>query len=226
MDRIRDGHFAKVFKERNMSLIIGEVEKEELLYAVTNPPTDLPALTVQLHNYYRTDQVAKIEKLYGVPTKCDPNDPEDRRKLREVYGRMVADGQVYVPERGLVNALFDHGVGMDRILRYRISWRPKGTDIIGLFDGEVSHSDDTWAWWYSKRYGMTESDCKVGQTWIEPVKAFYAGELDEAAKLWWGKEGIPTSRLRQRALKATSEITIIDDDRWDRCMKIAEEVKV
>ena len=133
MERIRSGDFASKFKQRNMAVIIGEVDKEELLYGATNPPLDLPGLQTQLQNYYRDDQVTKIKSLYDIPKFIDPAQQEDMIKLHAVYGKMVADGQVYVPSRGLVQSLSEQGIGMDKILRYRISWRPDATDFISLF---------------------------------------------------------------------------------------------
>lgn len=58
---------------------------------------------------------------------------------------MVADGQVYVPSRVFVKTLWEAGVGMDRILRYRMAWKPEGMRKIEFWPGEVTHSDDTWA---------------------------------------------------------------------------------
>lgn len=69
-----------------------------------------------------------LSKLAGLS-----GDAEDLVKLQELYGKVVADGQVYVPSRALVQSLFENGVGMERILRYRLSWRPKGTDRIAMF---------------------------------------------------------------------------------------------
>ncbi|WWD16929.1 hypothetical protein CI109_101361 [Kwoniella shandongensis] len=226
LERVHNGHYASHFKERDMAMIIGEVEEEELLYSVTNPPASLGDLTVQLNNYYPVSQVSKIEQLYGVPSTCDPDSESDMAALRTLYGKMVADGQVYVPSRGLVNSLFEHGVGMDKILRYRISWKPKGAGRISIFNPQVTHSDDTWSWWYSKRYGFTENDCQIAQEWIKPWYLFLSGDVPQAAQVWWGKEGTPTTPRKQRALKSTTEIGVIEDDRWDRCMGIAETVKV
>jgi hypothetical protein len=115
------------------SLSVSADRKQELLYGITNPPENLNSLTTQLENYYRSSQVVRIKAMYGTPSTFDASSASDRSDLRTLYGRMVADGQVYVPSRSLVKVLFDHGVSMDRILRYRLTWRPKGTDRIALF---------------------------------------------------------------------------------------------
>lgn len=107
---------------------------QELLYGATNPPRDLAALQTQLLNYYPESQIAKIRALYpNIPEVIDVNSAEDMAKLQNVYGQMVADGQVYIPSRNLVDSLYREGIPTSKILRYRISWRPKGTDLIALF---------------------------------------------------------------------------------------------
>lgn len=114
---------------------------QELLYSCTNPPTNKGELVVQLQNYYKTTQVRKILALYELPADCDTN----VYTLHRIYGQMVANGQVYVPSRVFVKTLVDAGVSMDRILRYRLCWKPEAMGKIAFWPGEVTHSDDTWA---------------------------------------------------------------------------------
>ena len=106
---------------------------QEVLYGATNPPRSLSDLSNQLRNYYTASNVHKIEKLYGVPDLSSDGSKVELPALQSLYGKMVADGQVYIPSRMLVNALTQRGVDMSRILRYRISWRPAGTSRISLF---------------------------------------------------------------------------------------------
>ena len=81
--------------------------------------------------------------------------------------------------------------------------------------------------WYSKRYGFTEPDCKITQSWLSPMLPFFSGDIDEAARLWWKESstGVPASMQTQRILK-DGEIKVVEDDRWDRCVRLAEAVKV
>jgi hypothetical protein len=118
---------------------------QEVLYGATNPPDTWEDLSAQLTNYYAQSKVSKLESLYGIAETSAEGSNVDPRALNKLYGQIVADGQVYVPSRTMVQALFEGGIDMSRILRYRLSWRPAGTSRIALYSDVVTHSDDTWA---------------------------------------------------------------------------------
>lgn len=129
-ERIDNGDFAKRFAARNLALIIGEVTHEEYLYSVTNPPTSVDKLEIELLNYYRADQVAKLLEHYSIPKDLHTSTKEGAKKLALLFGNIVANGQIYASERVFVKALLDHGVSPARVLRYRVAWKPKAAFTI------------------------------------------------------------------------------------------------
>lgn len=86
----------------------------------------------------------------------------------------------------------------------------------------ITHSDDTWAWWYSRRYGFSDADVAVNRAWLEPVQAFLDGEHDKAAEGWY--DGAAPQDGRKLREVRDGKIAVVDDDRWDECMRIAQAV--
>lgn len=114
----RSGAFAAEFKRRGMRLYIGEVLNEDSLYAVTNgPEANLDSLKAQVSNYYAPEVTSRVLEAYKMPST------DNKRDWEAVFGHIVADGQVRVPSRFLVNSLLAHGVSIQDVWRYRISYR-------------------------------------------------------------------------------------------------------
>ncbi len=197
----------------------------------------MQSLRTEMLNYYKASYVDKTLKHYALPEDT----AADQTKLHAEFGKMLADGQVYVPERVLVQSLLDSGVTMEKILRYRISWKPACEQDKGVWPGKVTHADDSWAcesgaggsrtrligWttgWYSKRKGYTEDECAIGRDWLKPVLAFMQGDAAKASQLWWGEGGLPKDAKTQRTVR-NGKIRHISDDRWERCMEIEEHVR-
>ncbi len=148
---------------------------QEKMYSVTNPPDSMETLRVQLDNYYNPSQVTRMLSLYrnqfsslperGRLTKTQQED------LREVYGKMTADWQIYVPERRLVRSLWTEGVKMlnekgkdaskeisERVLRYRINWVTEKCRKQAGWAGSITHSEDSWLCELTAEYDMKQED--------------------------------------------------------------------
>ncbi|KAL1407474.1 hypothetical protein Q8F55_006907 [Vanrija albida] len=223
-ERIASGDFAKRFAARDLALIIGEVTHEEYLYSVTNPPTSVDKLEIELLNYYRAEQVAKLLEHYNIPKDLDTSTKEGAKKLALLFGNIVANGQIYASERVFIKALLDHGVSPARLLRYRVAWKPAAAFTI--FPPEiVTHADDTWAWWYSRRLGYTDADAASNQDFLKPVATFLQGDVSKAAKEWWGHEPTPEDGQRLREIRG-GKTSVVQDDRWDAAIKLAAAVQV
>ncbi|KAH8204512.1 hypothetical protein TruAng_001286 [Truncatella angustata] len=143
VEYMQDGRFAAHFKERKMRILIGEVLNEETLYATYNPPQEasLDALRLQIGNYYAPATTDRIIEHYQLP-KTD-----DISEWRKVFGKIIADGQVRAPSRGLVQHLFTHGVPISDIWRYRVAKRLSFiTEKVAPASFGVSHAMDK-PWW-------------------------------------------------------------------------------
>lgn len=222
-----DGRLAAQLKKHDIPVLLGEVSEEELLYGVTNPPRSRADLRTQLDNYYNPVVVQRLLDYYDSQLPPDsgelPVGSAEWKALRAKFGEITAGGQVYVPERALVRSLIAGGVSPDRILRYRVAWKPTAYAKITLFGPAVTHSDDYWAWWYGARFGWTDADRVVNRQWLAPVQKFLEGRHDEAATEWYdGQDHADGRKLREIR---DGKIGVADDDRWDECMRIAAAIE-
>jgi carboxylesterase type B len=139
----RSGAFAAEFKKRGFRLLIGEVGNEETLYAVTNgPEANLESLRVQVGNYYSSTTSERVLEHYELPP-CSA----EKSEWATLYGNIIADGQVRAPSRFLANSLWEHGVAMRDIWRYRIAYRLSFiTEQIAPASFGVAHAMDKPFW--------------------------------------------------------------------------------
>ena len=116
---IQDGQFAADFKKYSQRLLVGEVLNEETLYAEYNAPREAneDALRAQIGNYYAPATTSRILEQYTLPEMTE------LREWKDLFGRIIADGQVRAPSRGLVSSLHNHGVPVEDIWRYRVAKR-------------------------------------------------------------------------------------------------------
>lgn len=136
------GEFAAEFKRRGFKLLIGEVLNEETLYAVTNgPEPNGDSLRLQVSNYYSPQTTDRVLEHYALPESKETNE------WCSLYGNIIADGQVRAPSRSLANSLFEHGVGLEDIWRYRIAYRLSFiTEKIAPKSFGVAHAMDKPFW--------------------------------------------------------------------------------
>lgn len=126
-----------------MKLLIGEVEHEEVMYAIGAPATQTDLLP-GLQNYYRSSVAEALMRHY-VGKHPD---------VESMYTGIVTDVQVRATTRNFAKALLDGGVPMRDIYRYRISLPIKAEDekLLGphaeKFKGKVVHAFDYLHWWY------------------------------------------------------------------------------
>jgi carboxylesterase type B len=140
--QIHSGELARRFYARQMKLLIGEVEHEEVMYAI-GAPTSQATLLPRLENYYRSS-VAKalVEHYQGV-----------HENVERMYTEIVTDVQVRATTRDFSRMLVEGGVLAKDILRYRISLPIKAEDESlpeahkERFQGKVPHGFDFLHWW-------------------------------------------------------------------------------
>jgi carboxylesterase type B len=139
---IRSGDLARRFHARQMKLLIGEVEHEEVMYAI-GAPTTLSTLLPGLENYYKSSVArALVEHYQGV-----------HENVERMYTGIVTDVQVRATTRDFSRMLAEGGVPAKDILRYRISLPIKAEDEHlpaahkERFQGKVPHAFDFLHWW-------------------------------------------------------------------------------
>lgn len=136
------GTFAAEFKKRNCKLLIGEVLNEETLYSITNPPEpNLESLRRQVGNYYAATTADRVLEHYQLPGS------KEKEAWATLFGNIVSDGQVRAPSRALAMSLFEHGVSVQDIWRYRIAYRLSFiTDTIAPMSFGIAHATDKPFW--------------------------------------------------------------------------------
>lgn len=132
-----------------------------------------------------------------------------------MFSRIVSDMQVRAPIRILCRQLLEAGVPPERIMRYRVAFRPEFFDDIFPVEAGVTHGADLFMWWACKRYGYTE------QEWGD-LKSWLSGSL---FKLIHGQDFSSEVSLEQYVLfKPDGKAEVVDDQYWQHLMSVMETV--
>lgn len=211
---IRDGSFATLLAKHGVSIFLGEVANEEMLYRLVNPATSLSTLKTQLNNYYPSHVTEALLGAYPIPSGSAP--PED---WAEIYGRIAADAQVHATIRGLTNSLLSPPPGMtplpiSSVHRYRIDWRAKALDQWLDPAALACHASDIPIWSLSgRRAGFSDKDEETMKELLEPFAQFLEG-----GKVNWGTE----TKDDVKQVLTDGTVRIMKDKRWEEGLRIWE----
>ncbi|KAF5389420.1 hypothetical protein D9757_004350 [Collybiopsis confluens] len=214
--RYLKGDFAKEFKRRAMSLLIGEVRDEETLYRQTNPPHDLSSLYKEVGNYY-SPAVTKVmvnayvdRQVNAAGAHPDPDPDIDYWKKLP-----VSDGQVRAPSRLLVTLLRDGGVPLSRVHRYMINWRPSFVEKHTPKEFGVSHAADKPIWNFSIMHGPTADEENTMRAWIKDLVNFVHGNPFDYGTRDWDEH---------KVLNPDGSFSISKDLKWQYLTQVADEM--
>lgn len=225
VSEIHSGVFATRFKARGMRILLGEAETEEALYALTNPPPT-PSSKDMLHalnNYYASSVCDNLLSLYTSegPTadariESALADNDNSEKAKRLFGLITSDIQVSAPIRILSKALYDGGVPPDRILRYRVAYRPECTDKVYPRSFGVTHGADGVSWWYIERYGFSDQERGRIKEWLgETLIPLLTGNASGGRKL---------RSDEFLHFKENGIIEVTKDAHWPWLMRVAEKL--
>lgn len=209
---IHDGSFTTLLAEHGVSVLLGEVTNEEMLYRLVNPATSLSTLEVQLNNYYPTAVTAALLASYPLPSTIAPE-----QEWAELYGRILADCQVHAVIRGFARSLLDPPPGatalpISSVHRYHISWRAKCLDEWLDPAVRACHASDIPIWWLSgRRAGFEEKDEETVAGLLELFYAFLAGK-----DVQWGTKD--KEEIRQVLPDGT--VVVARDGSWEQGLRI------
>ena len=217
LSSLHSGSFTTKLSRHNVSIMLGEVSDEALLYKVVNPPSSYADLLTQLANYYPRHVVDGLLPLYAVP---DPSDT-DTEKWSDVFSKIVADGQVHAPIRGLTHILLSPPanakvtpMSLRNVHRYRIGWRARSLDYWIVPSVGACHASDTPIWWASGwRSGYSEDDKARAQCFLLPFGQFLNGE-----EVSWGNS--PAEDVVRHVDPAGIVTEDVKDELWDRGMQV------
>lgn len=220
---IHSGAFASRFQARGIRILLGEAETEEVLYALTNPPpsSSREDMLVALNNYYARPVCERILDLYiGHGAQNDERLEkvfelqDDAEKAKRLFGVITSDVQVRAPIRVLSKALFDGGVLPDRIMRYRVAYRPDCTDKVYPRSYGVTHSADGVSWWFVERYGFSEVEGDRIKEWLKRTLI---------PLVFGDRRGAGAVELeRFLYFKEDGKIEVVDDQFWPWLMRVGE----
>lgn len=220
---IHSGAFAARFQARGMRILLGEAETEEVLYSLTNAPTsfsDVEMLTA-LKNYYAEPVCGALLVLYKEEggaaderVKAVLALDDEKEKAKRLFGLITSDVQVRAPIRVLSKALFDGGVPAERVLRYRVAYRPECTDKVYPRSFGVTHGCDGLSWWYIERYGFSDAERENVKRWLgKTLIPLVAGDGNREEDL--GAEEF-------LYFKDSGEIGVVKDEHWDWLSRVAK----
>lgn len=200
---IDNGSFARRMVERSIRLINGECRDEHFLYGTWfTPQNSLASLRRRLEADYPSEACDALVSVYYPDGRL----PTGVVNWQDAFGRLYADVQVHLLERGFVNALAQGGAGQ-LVYRYRIEYRVKCVTLPPEWG--VTHSSDM-AMWFWGNGARLEPDEKmiVNQALIEPLVEFVNGR----EPCGWVDGDVAEGVQRVRRLRSDGRVDVWADE--------------
>jgi hypothetical protein len=122
----RTGELARgLYLKGVRSVVVGDLTEEWYLYSVAHPVYTPRDIVPNLARYYPEDLVERMVGMYPTLPETAGSD-----EVQQLFGRILSDGQVYLPTRLLARDLQAAGFP---VLRYQIGWTPEGARPLGEF---------------------------------------------------------------------------------------------
>lgn len=207
---IDDGIFARRLVARNIRLMNGECRDEHFLYGTWHPPeaNSVSALRERIEADYPPEACDALIKLYYPSGRL----PVDSRDWLDAFGRLYADMQVHMLERGFLNALARGGAA-HLLYRYRIEYRVKCVDNYLPPEWGVTHTSDMPMWFWGNGNILDEPEKKIVRTaLVDPLVRFVRGESD----VGWNAQSV----RQARRLRPDGAVDIWDDIMWERGRRV------
>jgi carboxylesterase type B len=154
---IDNGVFAERMKRRGIKLLIGECRDEHFVYGTWRPPKNsLESLFKRIQADYPLRACEALVNYYYPDDKL----PADCKDWQDAFGRIYADIQIHMMERGFVHALVQHGAG-DLIYRYRMEWRAKCVDRRLPKEWGVTHGSDMEIWFWGNGQNLPKKEKRI-----------------------------------------------------------------
>jgi carboxylesterase type B len=216
LSSISNGTLTEKLYDQNVSFLSGEVADEYMLYRLVNPPSSYDTLVAQLNNYYPAKVIKAVLGIYTLPSS-----DADAISWRDIGARIIADCQVHATVRGFASSLLAPPSGhkalpIERVHRYRISWRARGLDEWLDPAVKVCHAADIPIWWGCGKWaGFNPTDLQITRSWLDTFTRFLQGGNEEGEDQW-GTENV--REIRQ--LTKDGEIEVVYDEGWERGMQV------
>ena len=215
---IDDGTFAQQMRDRGIKLLIGECANERFVYGNWRPPSNnLHSLFERLQaDYPRAACEALVAHYYPsgkLPANC--------KDWIEAFGRIYADVQIHVMERGFVDRLASHGLSNDMIYRYRIEWRAKYLDRYVPPQWGATHGTDLAIWFFGEGEQLTPPEKRiVKESFVNLLAGFLKGE-----EIDWGTGGVNGDIRDVRRLRHDGTVDIWRDELWEKAVAVWSDLR-
>ncbi|KAL1965949.1 hypothetical protein VTN77DRAFT_5082 [Rasamsonia byssochlamydoides] len=207
---IDNGTFARRLAARNIRLMNGECRDEHFVYGTWHPPKEdsLSALRERIEADYPPEACDALVKLYYPSGQL----PADCWDWLDAFGRLYADVQVHMLERGFLNALARGGAG-HLLYRYRIEYRVKCVDDYLPPAWGVTHGSDKAMWFWGDGAVLEEVEKQIVRSaLLDHLVRFVRGE----SEVGWNTRNVKQARR----LRPDGKVDIWDDTMWERGQRV------
>ena len=202
---INDGCFAKAMLRRGIHIMIGDLPDEVSVYRQVDPPSSYEGLVSRLSIEYPLTTSKRLAKYYCPSKSVPPNGT-----WQDIFGRIYADVQVHMTERGLLASLTPI-LPLSYIHRYRINWRAKMVDRSYPPEWGVAHGSDMPIWFFGDGSSLEPNEKPMIRKFLQPFLKYLSGEEIE-----WGTDSIKQAR----AILSDGTLGMVEDDDWERCLRV------
>lgn len=209
-DTLKSGEFAARLRQRNVRIVLGEVANEHAVYSLWRPPQEdsLNALRQRLEADYPSSIVNALVQSYFPDGKLPSHYANWNH---DAFGRVYADMQIHVPQRGFILSLVQGGAS-DSLYRYKIEFRAKAVDQVLPVEFGATHTTDQFLWFWGNRLGLEEWEKKaVREALVKPLARFVQGQEE----IDWGTE----SYRQVRTFKHDGDVEVRLDTSWESAVE-------
>ncbi|KAL4944889.1 hypothetical protein BDV06DRAFT_232302 [Aspergillus oleicola] len=217
-----NGTLAQVLVKRNIHIITGECRDEHFLYGTYRRPAQntLGYLRARLLADYPRPVVDTLMKLY-YPNGSLPKECKDW--ANDAFGRIYADMQIHVMQRGFIYALTnpttstndpDLGRKVEKLIhRYRMEFRLHCADRSAPPNWGVTHATDQYIWFWGNGEIISPDEKRIiREAVMDPFIRFVNGENE----IGWGVQSV----RYMRTLKPDGNTVIWRDGMWDGAVRV------
>jgi carboxylesterase type B len=200
---IVNGEFARKMRKSNVRLLTGECSDEHFVYGRYLPPAEtFDNVVIRLQADYPQRVVTALAKHYFPGGKL----PAEYKSWQEAFGKIYADVQIHVTQRGFLDSFLQCGAG-DLVQRYRIEWRSKLADRTSPRSWGATHGADQILWFLGNGQRLDGKETQIARDGlVDQFAAFVIGEITD-----WGSNG-----CRQvRRLESSGVVDVWQDESWD-----------
>ena len=215
---ILSGSFARELRTRGIRIMAGDVRDEFNSYRTVDPPNNYGALVRRLAVEYPQTGSVRLASMYCPNGKL----PEGYKSWQDIFGKIYADTQVHVTQRGFLSCLVPV-LPAKQVFRYRIEARARCIDDVQGIASGVAHGSDLAFWFWGHCFGtrgqLTETEARVARELLVPFWRYVKG--DDTVD-WDTREIDDVKKL----LDSGDKVVVAKDALWDGCLNVWNRLHV